>query len=359
LRSSEFTALLDEVGLAFFDQQDAALAQAKALELVVDQRIGDVEDVQRHLRLAKGIGQAQHLERAQHAVVKAALHDDAEVFRTLGKELVELALLDELDGGGPAVSDLLLLLRIAGRRQHHAAGVALRVFDRVFEREAGALVGLGEAAVHVAGAYAQLQHHRCAAGFREFEAQLHRTHDAFKIGPRVDQPDLRLHREGVRALLHDAGAFAVVFTHDQHGTAGDAARGEVGQRVGRHVGADRGLEGDGAAQRVVDGSGQRGGGGGFRRAVFKVHAELGQDVVGVGQHVHQVRDGCALVAGHVRDAGLQQRLGHGQDAFAAKLVALAQAQLFNFLREGTLSHGAGLERRIAVWVSSCCLSCGP
>jgi hypothetical protein len=280
--------------------------------------------------------------------------------RALGEELVELALLDELDGGGPAVGDLFLLLRITRRRQHHAAGVALRVFDRVFEREAGALVGLGgKAAVYVAGAYAQLQHHRRAAGFRQFKAQLHRAHDAFKIGARVDQPDLRLHGECVRALLHDAGAFAVVFAHDQHRAAGDAARGQVGQCVGRHIGADGGLEGDGAAQRVIDGRGQRGGGGGFRGAVLKVHAQLGQDVVGVGQHVHQVRDGCALVAGHVRDAGLQQRLGDGQDALAAKLVALAQAQLFNFLREGTLSHGAGLECRIAVWMSSCCLSCGP
>jgi hypothetical protein len=279
---------------------------------------------------------------------------------SVGEELVEAALLDELDGGGPAVGDLLLLLRIAGRRQHHAAGVALRVLDRVFEREAGPLVGLGlETAVHVAGAYAQLQHHRRAAGFGELEAHLHRAHDAFEVGARVDQPDLRLHREGMRALLHDAGAFAVVLADDQHRAAGDAARSQVGQRVGRDVGADGGLEGDGAAQRVVDGSGQRGGGGGFRGAVLKVHAELRQDVVGVGQHVHQVRDGRALVAGDVGHAGLQQRLGHGEDAFAAELVALAQAQLFNFLREGTLSHGAGPGGWSAVWMSSCCLSCGP
>ena len=38
-------ALLNEVGLAFFDQQDAALAGAKALELVVNQRVGQVQHI--------------------------------------------------------------------------------------------------------------------------------------------------------------------------------------------------------------------------------------------------------------------------------------------------------------------------
>ena len=58
-----------------------------------------------------------------------------------------------------------------------------------------------------------------------------------------------------------------------------------------------------------------------------MNAELLEDVVGVGQDVHQVGDRGALVAGDVRHAGLQQGLGHGQDAFAAELLALAQAEL--------------------------------
>ena len=73
-----------------------------------------------------------------------------------------------------------------------------------------------------------------------------------QVRPRVEQPHLRLHREGVAALLHDAGALAVVLADDDQRAAGHTARGQVGQRVGRDVGADRGLEGDRAAQRVVD-----------------------------------------------------------------------------------------------------------
>jgi hypothetical protein len=195
-----------------------------------------------------------------------------------------------------------------------------------------------EAAVHVAGADAQLQHHRRAARLRQGEALFHRAHDAGQVGPRIEQPDLRLHREGMRALLHDAGALAIVLAHDHQRPAGDAAGGQVGQRVGGHVGADRGLEGDRPAQRVVDRGGQRRRRRGFRGAVLEVHAQLGEDVPRVGEHVHQVRDWRALVAGDIGDAGLQQRLGHREDAFAMEFLAVAQAQLPDFLSKGSFSH---------------------
>ena len=78
-----------------------------------------------------------------------------------------------------------------------------------------------------------------------------RLDDRRQVRPRIEQPDLRLHREGVDALLHDRGAFAVVLADDDQRAAGDAAGGEVGQRIGGDVGADRGLEGDRAAQRIV------------------------------------------------------------------------------------------------------------
>ena len=77
-------------------------------------------------------------------------------------------------------------------------------------------------------------------------------HDAGQVGAWVDQPDLRLHGKGVRALLHDARALAVVLAHDQHGAAGDATRGQIGQRVRRHIGSHCGFEGDRPAQRVID-----------------------------------------------------------------------------------------------------------
>ena len=59
-------------------------------------------------------------------------------------------------------------------------------------------------------------------------------------------------------------------------------------------------------------------------------AEFLQDLVGVGQHVHQVRDGRTLVAGHIAHAGLQQGLGDREDALAAELFARADAQLLDF-----------------------------
>ena len=158
--------LLYEVWLPFFDQQNAALADAKAFELVVNQRVGDVEHIQRHLRLAEGVGQPQHFERTHHAVVKAALHDDAKVFVAFSKKFVHFMLLNKLHSRRPAISDLFLLLRVTGGRQHHATGITLRVFNRVLQGEGRPLVGLGrEAPVHVAGAYTQLQHHGCVAGF--------------------------------------------------------------------------------------------------------------------------------------------------------------------------------------------------
>ena len=69
-----------------------------------------------------------------------------------------------------------------------------------------------------------------------------------------------------------------------------------------------------------------------------MHAELGHHVLGVDQHVEQVRDRRALVAAHISDPGLQQRLGHGQDALAAENLAVAELQRFHFLRKRTFRH---------------------
>ena len=96
-----------------------------------------------------------------------------------------------------------------------------------------------------------------------------------------------------------------VFHDDQHGTASHATRSQVGQRVRGHIGADRGLEGDGAPQRVVDRGAEGGRRRGFGGRVLEMDAELFQDVGGVGEHVHQVRDRRALVSGNIGDARLQ------------------------------------------------------
>ena len=255
------------------------------------------------------------------------------------KNSLRLVLGDEAHGGGPALLDLLPLVQVARRRQHDAAGVAHRLFQRVLEGEARPhIVAGGEAAVDVAGADAQLQHHRRVGGFRQLEAFLHRLHDRGQVGARIEQPDLRLHREGVAALLHDRGAFAVILADDDERAAGDAAGREVGERVGGDIGADRRLEGGGAAQRIIDRGGERRGGGGLVGARLEADAELLQNVVGVGQHVDQVRDRRALVAGDVGHAGLQQRLGDRQDAFAAEFLAGAELELGDLLLERAFRH---------------------
>ena len=157
--------LLDEVGLAFFHHQQAAFARAKALELIVHQGVGDVQHIQRNVGLAEVVGQAQQLQRTHHAVVQATLQHDAKVLHVLRKEFVELVFLNELDRCGPAFVGFFLFVQIAGGRQNDAVDVALGVFDGVFEREARPhVIACGKAAMHMAGADAQLQHHRRVAG---------------------------------------------------------------------------------------------------------------------------------------------------------------------------------------------------
>src|SRR6266849_6320226 len=63
------------------------------------------------------IGEPEAAKRAEHAVVHAALENDADLADIAGHRLVEPALLDECHGGGPALFDLLLLVQERGRRQ--------------------------------------------------------------------------------------------------------------------------------------------------------------------------------------------------------------------------------------------------
>ena len=64
-----------------------------------------------------------------------------------------------------------------------------------------------------------------------------------------------------------------------------------------------------------------------------MNAQFGQDVVGIGQHIHQMRNGCPLVARHIGHAGLQQGLGDRQYAFAVKLFAGTQLEFFDLRKE--------------------------
>ncbi|MCY1226862.1 hypothetical protein D9M72_391120 [compost metagenome] len=143
--------LLDKVGLAFFQHQHRALARAEAFPLRIDQRVGHVRHVQGDLRLAEHVGQAELLQCADQRVVAAALHGDADVVHLALEELIELAFLDELHGGGPALLDLLVLVHEARRGQHDAAEVARGIVQRVLDGELGAaVVGSDELAMYVA-----------------------------------------------------------------------------------------------------------------------------------------------------------------------------------------------------------------
>ncbi|MNV79522.1 hypothetical protein D3C71_1730790 [compost metagenome] len=135
------------------------------------------------------------------------------------------------------------------------------------------------------------------------------------------------------SLLHDRRAFAVVLTHDDERATRHATRSEVRQGVGGNVGAHRGLEGDCAAQRVVDRGRQGRGRGGLTRAVLEADAVVREDVLCIRQHVHQVRDWRALVARHVRHARFQQGLGDSEDALAAENLALAEPKLLHLFHK--------------------------
>jgi hypothetical protein len=135
------------------------------------------------------------------------------------------------------------------------------------------------------------------------------------------------------ALLDDRGAFAVVLAEDEERAALHAGGGEVGERIRGDIRADSGLEGDCAAHRVVDGGAEHGRGAGFVGVGFDVHAELIENVARVVQHVHDVRNGSALVAADIGDAGLEQGLGHGEDGLAVEGFAFAELEFRYFLFE--------------------------
>ena len=332
--------LLDEFRLALLDDQDRLLVRGKFGDLVVDQRIGDVEHIDRHRRLAIDVGETKLLQRAHHRIVEAALHHDADIGVLRAKEFVELALLDEFDGGRPALLDLLALVQIRRRRQHDPLGVAARLLQGFAQRKARLFVVLGdETAVDVAGADAHFEHDRRMRHFRKLKAVFHRLDDRRQIGPWIEEPHLRFHGERMRAFLHDRGAFAVVLTDDDQRAAGNAAGREIGDGIGRDIDADRSLEGDRAADRIVHGSRERRRSGRLGRRVLEMDAELVEHVLGVGEHVHQMRDRRALVAADIGYAGLQQRLGDRENAFAAKLFALAQFEIFDLASKRTFSHG--------------------
>ena len=69
-----------------------------------------------------------------------------------------------------------------------------------------------------------------------------------------------------------------------------------------------------------------------------MHAELVEHVLGVGQDVHQMRDRRTLIAADIGHPGLQQRLGDGENSFAAEFLAVAEFEILHFACERAFRH---------------------
>ncbi len=102
--------------------------------------------------------------------------------------------------------------------------------------------------------------------------------------------------------------------------------------------SDRRLERHRAADRIHHGSRQHRGSSGFGRRGFEMNAQFLQYVLGVGQHIHQMRDRSALIAAHIGDTRLQQRLGDRQDSLAAELLTGSELEVFDLARKRPFGH---------------------
>ena len=279
------------------------------------------------------IGEIEPRQRTQQVVGEAAEHDDADLVHFARDHLVEFLIADEFLRRRQALLDLEPLLGEDHRRMGEAAIFETRRTGEAMLAAIGAaLVVLGEKfAGDVAGAHAQIEHHRRVARLGQLETFFDHVDDGRQIGPRVEQPDRGFHGVGVGTLLDDAGAFAKILAEHDQRAADDAGRRQVRQRIGRHIGADDGFPGHRAAQRIIDRGAEHGRGGGLVGAGLDMHAEIGKQILGIHHDVEQMRHRRALVAAHIAHARLQQRLGDREDAFAAKRLAVAEAERIHFL----------------------------
>ena len=229
-------------GLPFLDHQHGALAGAEAQHLALDHRVGDVQHVDRQLRAAVDVGQAEPLERAQHGVAVAALDDDAESsppspsMNSLSRRCSM-----KRTAAGQRSLDLLALVRVAHRRQDDAVDVAPRRGHRLGQRERRAHVVAR--AVKLPWTWQARMRSSSITGVRLASESSKPAFTAATIDGRFGRGSSSqicdFIANACAALLHDRRAFAVVLADDDERAAGDAARGEVGERVGGDVDADR------------------------------------------------------------------------------------------------------------------------
>ncbi len=92
----------------------------------------------------------------------------------------------------------------------------------------------------------------------------------------------------MRPLLHDARAFAIVLAEDDERSPLHSRRGEIRERIGRHVRSNCRLPGDRTPQRIVDRRREHRSGSRLGSAGLEVHPELLEDGLGVGEHIHEM-----------------------------------------------------------------------
>ena len=183
--------LLDELRLTLFDHENRLLAAGESGQFFWDQRIGHVHHVERNVALAKGIGEAQILERSEHGVVESALEHDSDVRASPVEKLIQMMPRDVLDRRGPPRRDLVLLLEVGGRREDNPVVAPFRLIESILNGKAGPdIVRRHETAMDVTSPNPEHQHHRRIAGFGEIEAGLHHRDDRRQIGTRIEEPHL-------------------------------------------------------------------------------------------------------------------------------------------------------------------------
>ena len=71
----------------------------------------------------------------------------------------------------------------------------------------------------------------------------------------------------------------------------------------------------------------------FRGVRLIAHTQVRENILGIGQHIHQVADRRALIAADVADPILKQCLGDRQNTLAGEGLALTEAEFPDFMCE--------------------------
>ena len=217
-------AVFDKFRLAFLNEQHCLFVGAEPSDLIIDQRIGNVQHIDGNVGVAKAVRQPNQFQCANQIIVHSALDDDPDIAGMATEKFVHLVVADEFYCSWPAVLDLFPLVEEIGGRQNNPVGIALGIFHRVLQAKGRSHIILGdEFAIEVAGPDAKFQHHWCVRCFGQLKPRFDHFDDRGKMRTRVEQPDLRLHGKSVRPLLHDRRSFAIVLANNDQRAALDAA----------------------------------------------------------------------------------------------------------------------------------------